>query len=79
MTRTRRARPDLSESWDDMDDDQHDERTIYTEDDERSEMQDSYHEDASSVGRSRRDGRAGRRGSEGARRRSPRWSVEPTW
>ena len=45
MTRNSRARPGLTESWDDVDDSYDDDGRIYSEDDEKAEMKDSYKSD----------------------------------
>ncbi|KAK3672766.1 hypothetical protein LTR78_007352 [Recurvomyces mirabilis] len=79
MTRARRARPDLTESWDDVDGSEEDEE-IYTEDDERAEMRDSYRSDPASSRRNLRSSRVESATSSNARdgrRRSARLSVEP--
>lgn len=76
MARTRRARPDLSESWDDVEaeGDNH----IYSEEDERQEMRGSYRPDAREE-RWRRDMRTSRVGiaRKDKPRRSSRLSEEP--
>lgn len=80
MARTRRARPDLTESWDDVDDDaQHDDEYIYSEEDEREEVGSAYRSTRSTNGNTRvevaisgEDDRL-----ETPRRRALRSSVEP--
>ncbi|KAK5114006.1 hypothetical protein LTR62_003129 [Meristemomyces frigidus] len=76
------ARPELTESWADVDDEREEEDSTYTEDEERAEMRDSYRSD-NRTHTSRRDMRSsrasipGRVDGENSRRRSARLSVEP--
>jgi hypothetical protein len=88
MTRTRRARPELSESWEDVDDDEYGEDSkIYTEDDERAEVgREGYRDDdVPETPRSRRSNMRGSRMAESQQqangdarlRRSARFSEEP--
>ncbi|KAK0802915.1 hypothetical protein LTR91_013103 [Friedmanniomyces endolithicus] len=83
MTRARGTPLDLTESWDDVhdDDDDDDDETLYTKDDERVEMRDSYRSDArnSAPLRNMRSSRTDFRhkADDGDRRRSARLSVEP--
>ncbi|KAK0777943.1 hypothetical protein LTR75_015795 [Friedmanniomyces endolithicus] len=81
MTRARGTPLDLTESWDDVHDDDDDDRTLYTKDDERAEMRDSYRSDArdSAPQRDMRSSRTNFRSKadDGDRRRSARLSVEP--
>ncbi|KAK0870327.1 hypothetical protein LTR87_013343 [Friedmanniomyces endolithicus] len=81
MTRARGTPLDLTESWDDVHDDDDDDGTIYTKDDERAEMRDSYRSDArdSAPQRDMRSSRTNFRSKadDGDRRRSARLSVEP--
>ncbi|KAK0777449.1 hypothetical protein LTR91_013061 [Friedmanniomyces endolithicus] len=81
MTRARGTPLDLTESWDDVHDDDDDDGTLYTKDDERAEMRDSYRSDArdSAPQRDMRSSRTNFRSKadDGDRRRSARLSVEP--
>lgn len=70
MTRNRRARPELTESWDDMDDYEED-RQIYDEDEERDEMGEEYRPRTYETRASLADSR------DLPRRRNLRSSVEP--
>ncbi|KAK0278741.1 hypothetical protein LTR35_009005 [Friedmanniomyces endolithicus] len=81
MARPRGTPLDLTESWDDVHDDDDDDETLYTKDDERVEMRDSYRSDArdSAPSRNMRSSRTNfqSRADDGDRRRSARLSVEP--
>ncbi|KAK5132159.1 hypothetical protein LTR08_000316 [Meristemomyces frigidus] len=74
MSRARRA--DLTDSWDDVEED----GPIYTDEDERSELRDSYKANEPTPGASRQS-RSSRvdfvKSNNGDRRRSTRLSVEP--
>ena len=72
MARTRRARPELTESWDDVDDNYEDEEPIFDEDEERLEIGDDYEPEGKAYTRDY--------GNNAARRRSGRTlrsSAEP--
>ena len=80
MTRTRRARPELTESWDnvdDLDDYNRDDGPEYTEEDEREEMRSSYRAEPRRTPRNSRVDFVNREHIDDNRRRSARLSVEP--
>jgi len=75
MTRARGARPRLTESWDDIEDDYEDSGSIYDIDEEQAEMRGSYWPDTTP-----RNGKAPHRqvnGRDGGVRRSARFPAEP--